>query len=110
MRELAYFVNRTLAEIIAKRHIDFVGTVDKLLYHLLVRDAESSCCPGKGIELFARGAGIHTFEVLVHLVHLLSRLPRIFAHICHRLLHVGIILDALANGGCHTAQSVKTRL
>ena len=96
-RQLSDLVHRLVSEVIAQRHADFVRRVDELLDALLGGDAQATCRPGQLVELLARRACVHLLEVLVHLSHLLIRLPGIFSGVRHDILHGGESVGACAH-------------
>ena len=99
MCQLAYVLYCIITKIITKSNVNFVGSINELLYSLVCSYTETTSITGKRIEFFACSAGVHTLELFVHSLYLFFGLTGIFHHIGHCLVHRSKVRHALAN--CH---------
>ena len=110
MCEFAYLFNCAWAKIIFKCPFDFISSIDKFFDCFFVGDTKTTRRTSKSVKLITSRTCIQALEILVHFAHLCRRLSSVFAYIRHRLFHVSVIIDTLANFSSSTTESIEACL
>ena len=95
---LTYLRHGIVTEVIAEGYVDLVGCVDKVFCPFLRADTEPAGGTCQLVQLVPSSACVYLLELLVESHHLVFRHPRVFLHVHHLFVHLGIVLHRVSDG------------